>query len=242
MVRSLNYDDLARAYSQHRGCHEGVLRELTEAIGTTGASRVAEVGAGTGNYAGALRRLLGCSCWAFDPSREMLDIARSRYPDLNVEVGAAEQLPLAAGSVDFVFCVDVIHHVTDRQAFFAEARRVLCASGTLCIVTDSEDIIRSRVPLSSYFPETVEVELQRYPAIAELRGLASSAGFRTWRESRVVTEGVLSSAEAYEAKACSALHLISASAFDAGLRRLKADLARQPLRTVSRYALLWATT
>lgn len=238
---SLNYDHLAQVYSQHRGCHEGVLRELTEAIGTTGNTRVAEVGAGTGNYAGALRRLTGCSCWAVDPSRVMLDVARSRYPDLNAEVGVAENLPLPAGSVDFVFCVDVIHHVTDRQAFFAEARRVLCATGSLCIVTDSEDIIRSRFPLATYFPETVQVELRRYPAVSELRSLASSAGFRTWRETRVVTESVLTSAAAYAAKACSALHLISPSSFDTGLRRLEADLARQPLRTSSHYALLWAT-
>jgi len=238
---SLNYDHLANAYGEHRGCHEGVLGALVEAVGTSGSARVAEVGAGTGNYAGALRRLTGCSCWAIEPSQAMLEIARSRYPDLNVEVGVAESLPLPAASVDLVFCVDVIHHVTDRPAFFAEAQRVLSAAGTLCIVTDSEDIIRNRVPLASYFPETIEVELRRYPAVSELRGLASRAGFRTWRETRVAAEVVLTSAEAYEAKAFSALHLISPSAFDAGLRRLQADLAQQPLRTTSHYALLWAT-
>lgn len=241
MVMSVDYDHLAQVYSQHRGCHEGVLRELVEAVGTNGTARVAEVGAGTGNYAGALRRLTGCSCWAIDPSAAMLDMAHSRYPELHVEVGVAERRPLPGGSVDFVFCVDVIHHVTDRQAFFAEALRVLGATGTLCIVTDSEDIIRNRFPLAAYFPETVHVELQRYPAVSELRSLASSAGFRTWRETRVVTESVLTSAEAYEAKAFSALHLISASSFEAGLRRLKANLAQQPLRAISRYALLWAT-
>ena len=238
---SINYDLLAPAYGQHRGCHEGVLRELVEAIGVNGSARVLEVGAGTGNYAGALRKLTGCSCWAVDPSRAMLDVARSRYPELNLVLGVAENLRLAAGSVDFVFCVDVIHHVTDRRAFFDEARRVLHPSGTLCIVTDSEDIIRSRFPLSAYFPATVEVELGRYPAVAELRSLASSAGFRTWRETRVVAEMPLVSAEAYEAKASSALHLIPAADFEAGLERLKADLARQPLRAVSRYALLWAS-
>lgn len=238
---SLNYDQLAQSYGEHRGCHEGVLRALVEAVGTSGSTRVAEVGAGTANYAGALRGLTGCSCWAIEPSQAMLEIARSRYPELNVEVGVAESLPLPAASVDFVFCVDVIHHVTDRPAFFAEAQRVLSATGTLCIVTDSEDIIRNRFPLASYFPETIEVELRRYPAVSELRALASRAGFRAWRETQVVAETLLASAEAYEAKAFSALHLIAPSKFEAGLRRLQADLALQPLRATSQYALLWAS-
>lgn len=238
---SINYDHLALAYSQHRGCHEGVLRELIEAVAATRSTRVAEVGAGTGNYAGTLRKLTDCSCWAVDPSHAMLDVTRSRYPELNVALGAAENLPLPTASIDFVFCVDVIHHVKNRQAFFDEAYRVLCAAGTLCVVTDSEDIIRNRFPLSTYFPETVDVELRRYPTVTELRRLASCAGFCTWRETRVVAETTLTSAEAYKAKACSALHLISPSAFEEGLRRLRADLARQPLKTISRYALLWAT-
>lgn len=237
---SINYDQLAQAYSQHRGCHEGVLRELIEAVGSSGKTRVAEVGAGTGNYAGVLHELTGCSCWAVEPADAMREVAQARYPALKVALGSAENLPLPSGSVDFIFCVDVIHHVTDRQAFLHEAHRVLSAAGTLCVVTDSEDIIKTRFPLSTYFPETVEVELRRYPAVSELRTLASRAGFGAWRETEVAAETVLTSAEAYEAKAFSALHLISQSAFEAGLRRLEADLARQPLRAISRYALLWA--
>ena len=53
----------------------------------------------------------------------------------------AEELPLDANGFDLVFCVDVIHHVTNRAAFLSEAFRVLCGGGKLCVVTDSEDII-----------------------------------------------------------------------------------------------------
>ncbi len=77
---------------------------------------------------------------------------------------------------DLVFSVDVIHHVSDKAAFYREAARVLQPGGHACTVTDSEEIIRRREVLSGYFPETVEVELARYPRLADLEGWMAEAG------------------------------------------------------------------
>ncbi len=52
---------------------------------------------------------------------------------------------------------------------FSEAARVLRTGGRLCIINDSEDILRNRQAQSVYFPETIAVELSRYPAIDLLR-------------------------------------------------------------------------
>jgi hypothetical protein len=72
--------------------------------------------------------------------------------------------------------------------------------------------------------------------------MAKTAGFRGWRETRVSAEIVVESAEVFEAKAFSSLHLISEDAFTRGIARLKADLARGPLRaTEPVFAMLWAT-
>jgi SAM-dependent methyltransferase len=136
-----------------------------------------EVGCGTGNYLSAIRASVGCECIGTDPSRAMLEWLRGRDPGIQAVEGKAEQLPLPDASFDLVFCVDVIHHVENREKAFREASRVLRAGGHICTVTDSERIIRNREPLSTYFPGTVPTELSRYPSLRELKSHAK-CGFR----------------------------------------------------------------
>ncbi|HTD13532.1 MAG TPA: methyltransferase domain-containing protein [Chthoniobacterales bacterium] len=52
--------------------------------------------------------------------------------------------------IDFIFNVDAIHHFQDRTRAFREIARLLLDKGTVCIATDSEEIIRNRKPLSTY--------------------------------------------------------------------------------------------
>jgi hypothetical protein len=47
----------------------------------------------------------------------------------------------------------------------------------LCVATDSQPIIRWRQPISVYWPETIKVELARYPDIATLRTELREAKF-----------------------------------------------------------------
>jgi ubiquinone/menaquinone biosynthesis C-methylase UbiE len=238
---TIEYDQLADAYARYRRCNPEVLRGLVNGAGLTNASRVLEVGAGTGNYSRALQALAGCHCTAVEPSQAMRDLLRDADGAIDVVAGVGEQLPLPSDSFDLVFCVDVAHHFSDPAAFLREAFRVLKAAGVICVVTDSEDIIRARFPLAAYFPETVAAELERYPSVERLKALAIAAGFDGWREGRVTSSTLLTSVEAYEAKSFSALHLISEASFQAGLARLREDLKRGPLTTVGSYVLLWAT-
>jgi ubiquinone/menaquinone biosynthesis C-methylase UbiE len=173
MAAKLDYDRFASAYGPNRRTHPGVLAALVTTGQLGAASRVLEVGCGTGNYVAALADEVGCAVAGLDPSPAMLRQAAERAPWIPLHEGRAETLPFADGAFDLIFSVDVIHHVEDRLAFFREAFRVLAPGGSLCTATDSEDDIRRRVPLSSHFPETVAVELRRYPAIATLE--------RRWR-------------------------------------------------------------
>jgi SAM-dependent methyltransferase len=248
-----------------------VFRELCERGALSSGSTILEVGCGTGNYARALVARFGCAACGIDPSEGMLARACARSEGIPWLLGRAEQLAFAGGTFDLVFSVDVIHHVADKPAFYREAARVLRPSGRLCTATDSAEIIRRREILSSYFPETVEKELARYPRLAQLEawmleadlggpstglragpstglragpstGLRAgpSTGLRAGLE--VVTVEApyeIASAQPFRDKAYSALHLISEDAWQAGLERLERDLARGPVRGVSRYACVW---
>jgi ubiquinone/menaquinone biosynthesis C-methylase UbiE len=238
---TLNYDNIALDYAQHRQVHPGVLRSLLSTSGVDCDSKVLEVGCGTGNYTLALEQLVGPSCWGIDPSAGMLARARERSGGVHFQLGQAERLDFPQDFFDLAFSVDVIHHVGERSAYFREVYRVLKAGGKVCTVTDSEAIIRQRQPLAVYFPETVAVDLGRYPPIAELRDLMGEAGFGEMTEETVAFPYQLTEIQAYRDRAFSVLHLIPEEAFQQGIKCMGQDLRTGPIQCVSCYLLLWGT-
>jgi SAM-dependent methyltransferase len=235
-VKSTDYGALADKYAAHRRPHPGVLAALASALDAS--SRVLEIGCGTGNYLAELRSAVGCACTGVDPSPEMLAKLRQRDSSIEAMDGRAEALDLPSESYDLLYSVDVIHHVRDRAAAFAEAFRVVAAGGSLCTVTDSEWILKNRAPLSVYFPETVDVELRRYPRIESLREEMERAGFVRLREDVVEHSSLLCDSSAYRDKVFSSLLRLDDEAFRRGLARMDADLARGPIPSVARYLVL----
>jgi len=235
----IDYDSLAREYAQHRQVQPKVLENLISVGKLDPASQVLDVGCGTGNYAVALEKTIGCTCWGIEPSEQMLSTARARTQRAHFKLGRAEQLDYPAEFFDVVFSVDVIHHVSNRPKYFPEAYRVLKQGGKVCTATDSEEIIRQRQPLSVYFPETIEKELQRYPGASEVRQMMRQAGFHNLEETVVEFAYPLTDIRIYRDKAFSCLHFISPEAFERGIRRMEEDLQIAPIQCVSRYLLLW---
>jgi ubiquinone/menaquinone biosynthesis C-methylase UbiE len=237
----LDYDRLAAKYAQFRQIHPAVLRNLLDTSGVGAPSQVLEVGCGTGNYILALHEACGCTGYGIDPSAQMLAQPRSHSDQVTFRIGSAEQIEFPNNTFDLLFSVDVIHHVPRPLTFFREAFRVLKAGGQICTATDSAEIIHHRQPLSVYFPETVAVDLERYPPIAELRGLYQQALFRHIREFTVEFATTLNDIQMYRDRTFSCLHLISEEAFQEGLRRMEGDLRKGPLPYAPRYLLLWGT-
>ena len=172
----------------------------------------------------------------------MLDWARDAAPWESLVPGFAESLPFADDSFDVVMSTDVIHHIGDRDAYFRESVRVLRPAGQLVTVTDSHDDIRRRRPLSSHFPETVSVELQRYPPVPQLIEEMAHSGFVAPRLVQVSHNYDLDDIQAYDDRAFSSLLLIEDEAFRRGISRLEADLAQGPIPCVSLYTLIWGTS
>lgn len=236
----MDYDLSAGEYAAHRQIHEGVLGELG-ARGTLRAdSTVLEVGCGTGSYISTLAGRFGCLAYGLDPSAGMLAHALARPEPVGWVRGRAEALCYTANSFDLIFSVDVIHHVGGKLAFYREAARALRPGGWICTVTDSEEIIRRREILSGYFPETVALELDRYPAIAQLEAWQFTAGLQVCEVVIVEQPLDLTSAQPYRAKAYSSLHLISEEAWRAGIERLEHNLEKGPIPSTVRYACVWS--
>jgi ubiquinone/menaquinone biosynthesis C-methylase UbiE len=235
------YDQqIASDYAQLRHVHRPLLAALISGPGLDVGSQVLELGCGTGHYICAIQSQTGCSAWGIDPSREMLSQASTQGPGIIWKCAGAENTGLTGVQFDFIFNVDAIHHFQDRTRAFSEIDRLLSDKGTVCIATDSEEIIRNRKPLSTYWPETIDLELARYPRIDTLDGELRRAGLHNLRQAEVSTTGWLSDLSPYRAKAFSALRLLSEDTYERGLRRLEGDFAKGPILFVSRYFLLWA--
>lgn len=233
----LDYDPHASAYAVSRAVHPGVLAAIQQAADELGARTVLEIGVGTGNVlsslTGSFERI------GLDPSRGMLERAATR-PGLRLAQGLAERLPFADGSIDLAYSVDVIHHVVDRSAAARELFRVLRPEGRALIVTDSAEDIAARIPLSSHFPETVAVELRRYPAIETIAAELSGAGLLVQTALQVSRTYPLTDITGYETKSYSSLLLISDEAHQRGLERMRNDLASGPIEALSLYTIVVA--
>jgi ubiquinone/menaquinone biosynthesis C-methylase UbiE len=237
----MTYDQqIASDYARLRNVHSPLLEALISGAGIHAGSKVLELGCGTGNYICAIGSRTGCSAWGVEPSAAMLGEARSQQPQVTWICAPAENPGLTDARFDFVFNVDVVHHFQDRARVFSGIARLLLTTGSVCTATDSEEIIQSRAPLSIYWPETIELELARYPRINALESELQAAGFVNLRREEVSATGLLTDSTPYRSKVFSALRLLPEPTFERGLRRLEADLAKGPVPSVSRYLLLWA--
>jgi SAM-dependent methyltransferase len=125
-----DYSRQAQRYDETRSASPSVLRPLREALNGAPGRRLADIGGGTGNYALAFRRE-GWEPVVVDRSAEML--ARAAAKGLETVEADAQRLPFEDDSFDAATMISMLHHVEDRGAALAEARRILRARGRLVL-------------------------------------------------------------------------------------------------------------
>jgi ubiquinone/menaquinone biosynthesis C-methylase UbiE len=114
--------------------------KLVARLGLTPASRVLEVGAGSGFYSVEIARRVsgGGHLELLDLQPEMLKKARRKIAAVKLSnvgytLADAALLPFRKDYFDALFLVAVLGEVPNRKAFLSEARRVLKPTGILSI-------------------------------------------------------------------------------------------------------------
>jgi ubiquinone/menaquinone biosynthesis C-methylase UbiE len=176
---SVDYDSIAARYDARyeRNDCSGVERALAAFMDTRAVGlRVLEVGCGTGHW---LRFLDGAGIAAVgvDPSRGMLNVARTRLPHGRLIGARAEALPCRTAMFTRLFCVNALHHFAAPAAFFHEAKRVLAEGGGLMTVGLDPHTGRDRWWIYDYFPSALIADRRRYLPAATIRELMKAAGF-----------------------------------------------------------------
>jgi SAM-dependent methyltransferase len=96
--------------------------------------RALDVGAGTGALTAELVRRLGPEQVAVaEPSPRFVDALRQRFPELDVQLAPAEDLPWADGKLDAALAQLVISFVADAPRAVGELRRVVRENGVVAI-------------------------------------------------------------------------------------------------------------
>jgi ubiquinone/menaquinone biosynthesis C-methylase UbiE/uncharacterized membrane protein YbhN (UPF0104 family) len=138
-----HFDEIADAYDVQipRARREALLtrktelmREVIAARGTGGSGL--DVGCGQGWYVARMRQL-GFDVLGIDssPGQAVLAAHNVGSPDL-IRIGSALDIPAPDASYDFVYTINVLHHlasVSDQRAAFAELLRVLKPGGLLFV-------------------------------------------------------------------------------------------------------------
>jgi SAM-dependent methyltransferase len=145
----------------------------------------------------------------------------------------AHALPFSAGSFDVVACVNALHHFDRPRAFVAHAATQLRAGGALVVIGMDPGAGRDRWYLYDYFPETLPLDLARYPAHAAIRRWMDEAGLErvaTSTAQRIMTRyrgpGVRAD-PILSRHGTSQLILLSDDAFERGMARIEEAIRRE---------------
>jgi 2-polyprenyl-6-hydroxyphenyl methylase/3-demethylubiquinone-9 3-methyltransferase len=151
--------------------------------------RALDVGCGGGLLAEEFARL-GCQVTGIDPSAPSIATARAHASQarlaIEYQVGAGEQLPFAAASLDLVYCCDVLEHVGDLERVIAETARVLKPGGVYCFDTINRTLFSKLVTIklfqewraTAFLPPRLHA-WEQYITPAELTRLLARHGLET---------------------------------------------------------------
>ncbi|MEO6397575.1 MAG: class I SAM-dependent methyltransferase [Tepidiformaceae bacterium] len=147
------YDTIGLNYAQLRKPDPRIAAAIAKALGE--ADTVLNIGAGTGSYEPADRRVT-----AAEPSIEMI---RKRPPSAARAVQArADDLPFKRDAFDAAMAILTVHHWPDKEAGLREVRRV--TRGRIVLLTFDPSC---RPWLTEYVPELAVLDDAQMPAMAD---------------------------------------------------------------------------
>jgi SAM-dependent methyltransferase len=133
MIRIMTFDVPAEAYARFMGrFSEPLAAEFADLADVRAGQRALDVGCGPGALTAQLVDRLGArAVSAVDPSAPFVETIQSRFPEVDVRSGSAEQLPFPDDLFDVTLAQLVVHFMTDPVAGLAEMRRVTRPDGVV---------------------------------------------------------------------------------------------------------------
>lgn len=160
----MQFEKRAVEYKKYRKPDERLTRQLIELLDLKKGDKIADIGAGTGNYSLELRNN-GFDVYAVEPCRAM----RSQCFDsmLKWVSSYADDIDLPNSSVDGAIIINAIHHFENLEKSLEEIYRILDA-GTLLILTFDPAVARNNW-MFEYWPQLIRYEDTTYLELQSLK-------------------------------------------------------------------------
>ncbi|MEE6167140.1 MULTISPECIES: class I SAM-dependent methyltransferase [unclassified Mycolicibacterium] len=127
----MGFDVSPEAYGRYMGRYAGPLAEVfVSYAGVKMGDNVLDVGCGPGALTARLLSV-GARVQAIDPSPPFVDAIRTRFPNVDVRLGTAEELPYDSGTFDSALAQLVVHFMTDPVRGIRQMARVTRRGGVI---------------------------------------------------------------------------------------------------------------
>ncbi len=151
------FDVSPDAYARFMGRYsEQLAAAFADLAGVGPGQQALDVGCGPGVLTAELVRRLGPEAvTAIDPSESFVAAVRARWPEADVRLGTAEELPFDDGAFDVALAQLVVHFMADPVAGLKEMARVTRPGGRVVVLAPA-------VPRAAVPPELRQTQSHRF--------------------------------------------------------------------------------
>jgi ubiquinone/menaquinone biosynthesis C-methylase UbiE len=155
---AVTFNVAAESYDRFMGRYSKRLAaQMADLAGIEAGQRVLDVGAGTGMLTAELVDRVGADrVAAVDPSEPFVTALGERFPGVEVQHGAAEQLPFEDGVFDAALAQLVVHFMSDPVRGLSEMARVTRDGGVVAACV--WDHAGKRTPIAPFWEAVTDVD------------------------------------------------------------------------------------
>jgi ubiquinone/menaquinone biosynthesis C-methylase UbiE len=151
------YDTIGINYNETRKADPYIAERLFENLNPKADGLFLDIGCGTGNYTNNLQKRR-INFISVDPSKNMLNKAKHKNPNVDWKLGHAQNTGLPSESINGIMASLTIHHWDNLETGFRELYRVLKPNGKLVVFTSTPKQMKGYW-LNHYFPKMLEASI-----------------------------------------------------------------------------------
>lgn len=170
-MQKTDYGKIANTYNKRYDVNylENIEKELKILISTNNYKSILEAGCGTGRWMNSLDQKK-LNVFGIDYSFDMLKIPNVEKSYLNLINADVVHIPFKNNFFDLIFCVNAIHHFSDKKKFIEECKRTLSDKGMISVFGVDPHIDKDWY-VYKYFDGVYENDLKRFTSIEQFKKL-----------------------------------------------------------------------